>query len=633
MAKTRNSGTNTPAQQSRAKREEIAAALASAAELQRFNKPLAFERHERKRRAKPARIIAYDFETTRIAVGTPRPLYLTAFEKGWALEVTIKSMAHLTKVLKEQFLTADREGTKYVAWNSNRFDAYFIAAALIREDEYILKPYMTKSKTLRGLRVIQKYNDRGFELDPKHAPSWEFLDGIAMLGLAGVSLEKFLANFAPEFPKHAESIDFEREEFDPKNKKHRAYALRDSEGLYHAMTRAQQIMLDTFNEPLAVTMGGVCIKIFQAHIPRDVTVFPLIPDLEAITRRFIVRGGFCYCVRRYQGPVWKYDINQAYAAAMRDADLPCGHAVHIKGNPRAVEHLPFVARIKAHKSGNAVPFYYRTEIEGRLKTLFSGDTIAETWVTSIEYRQLQVEGWAIHCSEFYVWPRGFSMREYVDKLETLRMNAEGGPSGPIGTMVKATGNHSYGKTLEDISPIEYLLALECPDDALPFYDNGFDELEHVFYRIDTERKKKPYHQPQLGAFITAHVRMVLRRAVLLNPVAWLYADTDCIVFSEDMTSELDIHARRYGAWKIEEEGTEFRIIAKKVYSNMDATKRSAKGMNVRKLSADDFARWFEGDEPTQNQIQLNNFLAVLVGADMFRAQERSGTRIEAKTAA
>lgn len=542
-------------------------------------------------------------------------------------------MDHLTKILVSQFLTSDRAGTKYVAWNANRFDAYFIAAALIRCDEYILKPYMTKGKTLRGLRVIQKYNDRGFELDPEHAPHWEFLDGIAMLGLAGVSLEKFLANFAPEFPKQSGAVDFEREEFNPKNKTHCAYAMRDSEGLWHAMQRAQQIMLDTFNEPLAVTMGGVCIKIFQAHIPRDISVTALIPDLESIVRRFVVRGGFCYCAKRYQGPVWKYDLNQAYAAAMREANLPAGTALHVRGAPKGIEDLAFIACIKASKPGNQIPFYYRSEVNGRMQTLFSGESIAETWITSIEYRQLLAEGWRITCLECWVWPQQFTMREFVDKLETLRMNAEGGPSGPIGTMVKATGNHSYGKTLEDIAPIEYLLALECPDDALPFYDNGFDEIAHVFYRIDTERKKKPHHQPHIGAFITAHVRMVLRRAALLNPAAWLYADTDCIVFSEDMTSALDIHAKRYGAWKIEEEGTSFRIIAKKVYANLDATKRSAKGLNVRKLTADDFARWFEGDEPTQNQIQLNNFLAVLVGAEMFRHQERKGTRIEAEKAA
>ena len=49
----------------------------------------------------------------------------------------------------------------------------------------------------------------------------------------------FLATFAPDFGKLTGVIDFEREEFNPRDKRHREYAMRDSEGLYHAMVRAQ----------------------------------------------------------------------------------------------------------------------------------------------------------------------------------------------------------------------------------------------------------------------------------------------------------------------------------------------------------------------------------------------------------
>ncbi len=587
---------------------------------------------QRKRAAVPARIVAYDFETTRIKVGTPRPVYITAYALDMALEARIESMSHLTRILKTQFLTEDRAGTKYVAWNGNRFDAYFVAAALILDDDYVLKPYMTKSKSLRGLRVTLKHDADGNELDPEHAPTWEFLDGIAMLGLAGVNLEKFLANFAPDHAKMTGVIDFEKEEFDPDNAEHRAYAMRDSVGLYHGMQRAQDIMLQTFNQPLTVTMGGACIKIFAAHIPRGVTVKPPSFELEETVRGYVLRGGFCYCVRRYAGPIWKYDINQAYAAAMRDAALPCGEFVKLPGLP-ADRDLPFIVRVIGRNPDNRVPFYYRTMVDGRMKSVFSDTDIKETWITSIEFHQLKSEGWQFRVIEAWAWTEAFNMREFVDKLETLRMKAVGGPSGPIGTMIKATGNHSYGKTLENIEPIEFILARECPDDALPFYDNGFEPLDFVFWRTDDERRRKNYHQPQLGAFITAHVRMVLRRVALLNPDSWLYADTDCIVFDSDMTAALDIDAKRYGAWKIEEAGTPYRIIAKKVYAEIDGPHRSAKGLNVRRLSAQDFARWFEGDEPVQDQIQINNFLSVLVGADMYRAQRRRGTAVESKKAA
>jgi hypothetical protein len=576
-------------------------------------------------------MVAYDFETTRIEDGTPRPLYLTAFGVDMYFEQEIKNtrslhaMDHLQQTLVTHFLTEDRLGTKFVAWNGNRFDAYFIAAALIRNSSYRLRPYLTKSKALRGLRVTLAEDG-----DNPRAKGWEFVDGIAMLGLAGTSLDKFLANFAPEHKKLKGTIDFEGgEQFNPAEKTHRDYAMRDSEGLYHGMTRAQQIMLDTFNEPLSLTMGAVCIKIFAAHIPKETSIKPLDYENERIVREYVMRGGYCYCVRRYDGPVWKYDLNQAYAAAMRETDMPCGDIITGKGDPR-LYCISYLIEISANLSTNTIPFYHRAMVNGRIKSCFSIKEIPRTWITSTEHRQLVREGWNIECHQFIAWASSFNMREFVDKLETLRINAEGGPSGPIGTMVKATGNHSFGKTAEQIEPIEYVLAMECPPDCLPYYADGPEPLEHVFYKFDENQRPKDYHKPQLASFITAHCRMVLRQAILKRPDSWLYADTDCIVFDSDVTALLDIHPKRYGAWKIEESGTHYKIIAKKVYTEVggEKPKRSAKGMNVRKLTDEQFADWFDGNEPVQDQVQINNFLALLDGTEMYRTQTRRGTHIE-----
>lgn len=577
------------------------------------------------------RIIGYDLETTRIEVGTPRPLYITAYAPDFVVEARIDAMADLTRILRTQFLTEENHGAAFVAWNGNRFDAYIIAAALIREADLVLKPYMTQNKALRGMRVV-RVEDR----DKKNAPCWQFLDGIAMTGLVGTNLAAFVARFAPDFPKLVDVIDFEKETFDADNPLHRAYALRDSEGLYHAMTRAQQIMIETFDQGLGVTMGGACIKILQANMPRGVTVHSLTADLGAIVSRFVMRGGFCYCNRRYKGPVWKYDINQAYAAAMRDAALPAGGALHMKRAPPDGVKI-YIARLTATNYKNRIPFYHRTvDDKGRVRSVFAMHEIRETWLTSVEVAQLRTEGWQIEIAESYCWAgAGFSLREYVDKLEVLRTTCDGGPSGAIGTMVKATGNHSYGKTVEVIAPIEYILAAECPDDCLPFYGDGADPIEHIYYRIDDDRKPKDYHQPHLGAWITATVRMVVRRAALIDPDAWLYADTDCVIFSRDVSAHLDIDPKRYGAWKIEEEGTIYEIIAKKVYAQVsvksegEKPKRSAKGLNVKRLTADDFTRWYEGTPPVQDQIQINNFLSVMHGAEMYRKQRREGTRVEA----
>lgn len=567
-------------------------------------------------------------ETTRIRVGTPDPLYITAYGDDFVIDGPVRDMPTLTRILRERFLTEENAGAAFVAWNSNRFDSFIAAAALIRQPDLVLLPYLTKNKALRGLRVVPRD-----QLNNRNAKGWEFLDGVAMTGLTGMSLDTFTANFAPGFRKLTGAIDFEREEFDPENPAHRAYALRDSEGLYHAITRAQSIMLETFDQPLAVTMGGACIKVFSRHIPEGVEIDAPTADLRAIVSSFVMRGGFCYITRRYRGPVWKYDINQAYAAAMREADLPAGGAMRLSGAPPAGVPV-YVVRVRARNPSNRVPFYHRSrDASGRVRSLFSFDEVTDTWITSIEHRQLISEGWRIECLECWCWGRAFRMRDYVDKLERLRTTCEGGPSGPIGTMIKATGNHSYGKTVENVEPVQYILAAEQPPECVPLYGDDGDPMTHVWWRIDQDRRAKAHHQPQLGAFITAHVRMVVRRAALVDPDAWLYADTDCVIFSRDVTASLDIDPKRYGAWKIEEQGAIYELIAKKVYTEIDPTpgkklKRSAKGMNVKRLTADDFAEWYEGRPPTQDQVQLQNFLAVIRGAEMFRSQTREGTRVE-----
>ena len=595
----------------------------------------AFERQARKTKAKPADLIAYDFETTRIEKGTPRPLYLTAYsaQHGYALESPIRDMNHLRALIAREFLTPEFNGCKFVAWNANNFDAYFVAAALVTDSTYTLHPYLTRSNSLRGMRVmLTEFIDSDGEY-PKGAPSWEFLDGIAMLGLAGVNLEKFLDNFAPEHKKLVGTIDFEKETFDPKNPKHCAYAMRDSVGLWHAMHNAQNILIEKFNQPLTVTMGGACIKIFQAHIPQDVTIYTPSVALEDVIRNYAMRGGFCYCVRRYQGPVWKYDLNQAYAAAMREAKLPAGYGMHSQGAPERNCKI-YIARITATHRTNIIPFYYRTELNGRQRALFGINEIFDTWLTSIEIAQLKKEGWKISISEHWSFTETFNMREYVDKLETIRMNAPGGPSGPIGTMAKAVGNHSYGKTVEQLEAINYLLAASEPPGYAPFYgdDGGVDPLEHIYFQFIDEDKIRPkaYHQPQIGAFITAHVRMVVRRAALLRPESWLYADTDCVVFDSDVTDLLDCDPKRYGAWKVEDAGVEYQIIAKKVYFNVKAGKGSAKGLNVKKLTPSDFDNWHKGTPPEQVQTQRNNFMQVMRGAEMYRTQKRKGTSVENK---
>lgn len=551
-------------------------------------------------------LVAYDFETTSIKKGTPRPLYITAFGANMCVSSSIKSLDNLRDILERDFLTVENNKTRFVAWNGNKFDAYFIALALLTAPGYILKPYLTKGKALRGIKVIS---------ETRANLSWEFLDGITMTGMTGTPLDTFLKTFAPDYQK-LDAPDWENEEFNSKNRKHVEYAERDSEGLYYALIAAQKIMLDCFSVPLQPTIGKAGIRIFQQYIPMDVAVYDIPYSAGEIVRNQVMRGGYCFCVEKYDGPIWKYDINQAYAAAMREAKLPEGRCFYVAEESRYAQCA--IYRVKAINENNIVPFYV-SDLDGQ--KIFA-TTHFESWITSLELKQLRAEGWTLQVIEGYCWESSFKMTEYVNTLEDLRINNPEGPKGAQGTIIKAIGNNSYGKTVERLEGLELAFSLNRPE-GFSEYLPADSEIQNIWFKIGKPMVKS-YHQPQIGAFITAHVRMVLRRAILLKPSEWLYADTDCVIF-KSKPDGLDIDSKRYGAFKVECEGELFRIIDKKVYANHGATEKHSKGMNVKRLTDDDFKKWYDGEAPTQKQTQKQNFVKTLTGQDMFIERTRRGS--------
>ena len=105
-------------------------------------------------------LIGYDLETTRIESGTPRLLYITAYGEQLRVSLPIVGhdrLEHLKQILESSFLLPEFNKAMFVAWNANNFDAYFVAAALLKSDRWLLFPYMTASKALRGLKVKSKH--------------------------------------------------------------------------------------------------------------------------------------------------------------------------------------------------------------------------------------------------------------------------------------------------------------------------------------------------------------------------------------------------------------------------------------------------------------------------------------------
>lgn len=587
---------------------------------------------------------AYDLETTLIPqhdvdgnfpdIGTPKPLYITAYSEfisgkdragepvldSWQVSKPLKKKTDLRDILIKEFLVDDKVGHRFVAWNGNNFDAYFVGMALLDSD-FIIRPYVTKSNAIRGLKII----------DPDNAKrSWEFLDGIAMTGVV-MKLKFFIEAFAPEYAKL--KLDFASgKEFDSDNPEHRAYALRDSVGLYHAMVSCDKIV-ETLTEGmhLTPTIGNLGIKFFQKMMPERVYVRKPNPELKDAINYSLKRGGYCYLNRRYQGRTWKYDINQAYAAAMRECQLPSGRMRGGAGIAARDEAAMY--RVTAKTTETTLPPFYWKHTE-TAKASYSYD-VTDAWITSDEFNQLKAEGWKLDIKSAYYWDETFNMSDLVDRLETLRMSDQQGPSGPVGTMCKSLGNNAYGKTAEQLGGEELLMARECPDG----FKQWTEGLDFIWSRTQDETEiERGYHQPQIASFITAYVRMVVRRAILTNPEGWIYADTDCVVF-DSPAPDLAIDKKQYGKWKIESSGDVYTYITKKGYYSHDKTTVHIKGMNIRngdgtlKFTDDELDKWWKGEPPKQAQTQRKNFLTVISGGEMYHGRKKTAQKIVAKTIA
>lgn len=589
------------------------------------NKPMqrAFKKFKHKR------MIAYDLETTNIKEGTPTVRYLTAYcgvvnasvgRKNVTLsEVKIscairgntrgEALSDYLSTLETNLLIPDYKNCRFIAWNGNKYDALLTAQALLLSDNWEVHPFLTKSKSLRGMRVIGRNEKAGLE--------FEFLDGMAMTGLdtVGMPLKKFLKLFAPDYAKL--DFDFDKQEFDPDNPEHVAYAERDSEGLWHAMQAVNDKMIKLTGNELQATMGRAAINYLVSQMPEGKQVWR--PHTEAfdIIHDRAKRGGYVWIAKQYKGKVWKYDLNQAYAGAMRDCELPCGSMV---GVHEYQDGQPGVYRCTIQRqNSSAIPFYYKDADTGAAN--FTSGARVTTWILSTEIDHLLMDDWEVEIDEGYAWSDSFNFADMVNNLERERFSDPDGPGGPYGIVIKTLGNSSYGKTLERLDGISLVLAKQCPDGYVKYAQMGDDPV----YAKDEGQSFAPYHQPQIGAFITAHVRIQVREAALAMPEHFIYADTDCVVFSAPAT-HLDIDPRRYGAWKAETEGVEYCFIGKKVYFGADGS-RHAKGLRIRDVSDAEFNAWYAGDVPKQKQLQRVNFLKMVAGQDMFRYLERAGTDV------
>jgi hypothetical protein len=469
----------------------------------------------------------------------------------------------------------------------------------------VVEPFTSKVSGLRGA-VVRLGRKRCSLLDP-----------IAMLGLS-CNLKTFISVFAPDYPKG--DLDFETTAFDPTNSRHVAYALRDSEALYHAMLVARTTLGDLSRQPLRATVGAVAIRTLACNLPGGVRVPVLPPNVYDITRRIVMRGGYVFA-RRYRGKLWTYDLNQAYAHALRSCALPAGRARPQRTYTNATPGIWHGVLSRAEPS--LVPYMVRACAPPyKIQETFGGVPCV-TWLTTDEVECLRRHGWAFEVRSGYAFADSFNCETFVTDLETHRRNYP--KDHPVNVLCKAIGCNAYGKTLQEQVTMKVVVSAKRPKGGFPMVEADADgnPIWGLWYVPETRDTRRNYERPQIGAFVTAFVRTIVFDAIMRDPSHFVKADTDSVSFTR--AQRLPISPWRYGAWKVEARGAFHIVIGKKVYWCADKT--TAKGLRVRELDRAAFERWHAGQEPVQSQTQLQSFKKGTL-APSWEVRTRRGTRID-----
>lgn len=551
----------------------------------------------------PGPIVAYDFETSNIPCddGTIEPRFLTVFGAGIDLAIRTESYASVEHAFAALWPMLPAN-TRLCAWNANRFDTRIQMEALVMHGAWDLATYVAKSGTLRGASVTRA------------GKTVSLIDGMAALGLQ-CSLKKFLEVFAPHEPKGV--LDFSRESFDADNPAHVAYARQDSRALYYGLVEADRVLRNLTGMPLRMTIGALAIRAFASMLPAEVKILPCGRDRDTEIRDRCFRGGYVFTAGTFEGPAWSYDLNQAYAGAMRSARLPWGSMARTQREVPGKTGM-YIGML-SRRSRAPVPYVVRDYDAQRPKAIEAWGDPIRTMLVDSEIQCLRRHGWTFDVQRGYVWEQWFHARSFVDRLERLRTRAE--PGTPLHTIAKAIGNNAYGKTVERESAGSYLFTLDPPPNALPVHVLEDDAADDRLWFVPDERdSRRWYHRPQIGAVITAHVRVLVYDAIMTDPRAFLKADTDGVTFSRP-NHALAIHPTRYGRWKIESAGERHIIIAKKVYWTQQKT--AAKGLHTRDLTEADFRAWLQGKAPVQRQMQLQSWRVTL--GPSWRVRVRAGT--------
>ena len=525
------------------------------------------------------------------------PCYITKCDENG---VTGFEESDLTGWMLHHIFKPDHHGKIIYAHNGFRFDYKHLSLSRLADLGFYGEIIADKNNNYKAIDVHS----------PDGAFIWHLQDSFIKFNLP---LKKLLITFAPHLPKG--DINFDKENFDVNNPEHIAYALRDSEGLYYAIEKIDDLFKSRFDisfhdRPTAPSLSLHAFKHFCKH--RKVQ-YPHAPKFSQDEYRAAYFGGQTLALDCNQhDDVMVIDIHSSYGATMLQNPMPFGEIDSFatpEGSAAQYEDADLV-EASVYVSRETFPALKSVVVkDGKPHKGNNAGHLDGYWY-GCELRQAVAMGTVITDIR-RIWRYAETtdiLQRFISILKKMRQ-ADGKTKGPLDAVGKLLQNSLYGKFAQEKADSALVFGGEMgPDDESEF-DYQTQTFSDTVRRVPKESRGLPA-PIQWGAYITALSRCRLNAAIALAPEKILYCDTDSVFIKRcDFPIFEHLIGPEYGQWGIEDDkrGT-FRGIAPKAY--MIGTKRVNKG--IPKKEFERMEKLIKKENPEFNDLQIQNELAKIL---------------------
>ncbi len=363
-------------------------------------------------------------------------------------------------------------------------------------------------------------------------------------------LRSLLNQFCPHLPKG--EIDFEGGEiFNPRNPEHKAYSIRDSEGLLEALIQLDKTIFANFDIHFRYTTAGTALAAWQRTLRKGERYYNDKQNEPEIRKAYF--GGLTFLTdTNYHEKAFSVDINSSYPYQMLTHEMPIGNAKKVNSYQKGKLGI---YHVKVTVPDNIViPIIPLRDSKGIMWARGN----FETHTTNVEMEFAVTQGYSFEVISGLVWRD--TAKPFKKFLETcMKIRHENPKGSAYDVTAKLLGNGLYGKF--GAKRLRRQFYGKLPENPI-----GVDMCGNYFTQDVYQENMKCL--PQWSVFITAYARMHLVGACYKIGVEnVLYGDTDSITMtSKGEPERLWLDDKAYGAFKVDKIWETFRAFAPKCYA-------------------------------------------------------------------